>query len=217
MGESRATLRQRWKPGLVQTTTAGLLSGRVASPFGEVVSGQTKRIDLRGFPLTEVFRGICLSRVDLSDALVSSAGMIKEAVMVDCVLDRAELETNLMGTFDRCSFRRARMSDVEFGLKSRFSCCDFSEANLARARGHACEFVRCDFAGASLRGASLIDGLFEECIWMSVQFHHSSLGGSRISEAGFPKENGEERPLKDRRLSGITMPAVILDGVKWLA
>lgn len=198
-------LRGRWNLELVSKAVADCQAGRVLSPFGLV--SETGMVDLRGFPVDRLLEYLTVERVDLSASLTVRGGQFGDVTAVDSRFDRSDWTTNLGGSFERCSFRRARLS-CGFPSRSRFQECDFSEANLSKARGGLITFVRCNFMNVTMRGTSLLGCVFDECNWDGVRFFHATLGKSRITERGFPKESGSEE-------EGRILPDVILGGVTW--
>ncbi len=202
-------LRRRWKPDVRQKVIEGLLKGEAVSPFGHTEQGGERSVDLRGLEFDEVLACASLVCVDLSYAFFTRSGQFVDVSARRVSFSHADIQTNLSGDYEQCSFAGASLRKANFFSWGSFVCCDFSSADLSSSGGSSLYFKDCSFVGATLKGTTLYECLFVHCRWDHCRFSHASLSKSRITRQGFPQELGIQE-------SGSILPDVILDNVQWL-
>jgi uncharacterized protein YjbI with pentapeptide repeats len=135
-------------------------------------------VDLRGFIFDDVIM-IDLDHFDLSYCDMRHGGPGKKIRIFDCLFVGATIWSAMGWDVKRCDFTRASLKSVN--LAGHYEDCCFRDANLVNAQGYAAEsFVRCDFRGAKLCKAHLMDVTFDHCRWEGATFGSGSLAGSRF-------------------------------------
>jgi uncharacterized protein YjbI with pentapeptide repeats len=140
------------------------------SPFGE----HEGRADFRYLPLGVIPAYRRIERADLTGSTDARNGQLC-CSLVDCVLDRSSMETNLGDkTVQNCTFVRSKFTHTS--LRGEFVECNFSHCSLSYARSAQAKFVRCRFAGANFVGSGFDYCVFDDCSWESA----------RVGNAAFP-------------------------------
>ena len=201
--------RKRWTADLTEQVAQAFRKGAVFTPFPILNVDGVEYQDLRGLPIREPVKNVAFQNVDLTLAYVEYNGHFVDNTASDCLFANATLDTNVSGTYRRCSFESAKLSGAKFYPWTTFSECTFARANVKDANGTAVTFDRCDFRSANLRGAQFTESEFYHCSWDDVRFGSTSLWKSKITRAGFPAERGGQP-------AGRKLPDVILDHAEWL-
>jgi fluoroquinolone resistance protein len=175
-----AELVERWEPLLVETLNADIARAvKQRRPFPRSVFGKTSegREDFRGFTLREGIERMVLADYDFYLLRCDWAGCFVYTKVQRSRLDRMKIDGRIVGSgFEECSFRLASL--VSSSLQGTFRGCDFSKANLSKAKGRETRFVDCSFADANLKQALLMHCFFENCTFEGTKFHNGSLAGS---------------------------------------
>jgi uncharacterized protein YjbI with pentapeptide repeats len=108
-----------------------------------------------------------------------------DVAAVDCRFDRVRTIRDVGGTFDRCTFRGARLA-ARCHRVVRFTDCDFTGADLAGTHAGGAIFTGCCFRDAKLARAHLCPGAtFERCDFRGARFGRGGILATRFLACDF--------------------------------
>jgi uncharacterized protein YjbI with pentapeptide repeats len=162
------------------------------SPFGE----HEGRADFRYVSLGATPSNRTIERADLTGSTDSRGGQLC-CSLVDCLLDRASMETNLggRGVTRLSSFVRAKFTHTTF--RGMFIECDFSHCDLSYSGGGQVAFVSCRFVGAKFVGSGFDFCRFEHCAWEGAK-----IGNAAFAHAHFVGNWPTPEQLRDAMTPG---------------
>lgn len=144
------------------------------SPFGEC-NGYA---DFRYLPMGVIPANRTIERADLTGATDARNGQLGRCTWIECIFDRASMETNLGDRAHRCSFVRARLTHTT--LRGEFVDCDFSGSDLSYSGGGQLKFIRCNFNGAKFTGSGFDYCSFDGCTWDGAKIGNAAFAHCRF-------------------------------------